>query len=79
MFAEMARTAAGRQAYEYVDLMNQGGLSAADAVQRIGELAVGLDDGRELSEVRDAQGIASKVASGVTMSSDSITGQAGLT
>lgn len=78
MFAEMARTPAGRQAYEYVDLMNENAISAADAVQRIGELAADLEDGRELAEVRDAQGIASKVAS-ATMTSDSITGQAGLT
>ena len=78
MFAELAKTDAGRQAYELVDQMNSGSLSAADAVQRIGELSAGIEDGPELSEIRDAQGIASRVA-GATMSSDSITGQAGLT
>jgi hypothetical protein len=78
MFAELAKTGAGRRAYEYVDQVNDGSMSAADAVQRIGELSAGLEDGPELNEVRDAQGIASKLAS-ATIASDSITGQAGLT
>jgi hypothetical protein len=76
--ALIATTDEGQEAYAVLDQVNDGTIGAASGVEQINAIYDRTEPGTKAwQEVRDAGGIAERIAS-ATMSSDSITGQAGL-